>query len=298
MNSRTRMQMLPSEKASIVAVTPKLAERWLTLNYDGQRRLKPDTVARYARDMAAGVWHGDNGQSITFSADGWLVDGQHRLRAVIESGCEVEMLVVRSSQDAAQIMATIDVGDRREAKQLYHGLNATTVCAMAKTRLCLEYGDQSIRGCIRGELSLKNGRVSPTVAEVLDYIEEHEDELQEDCRLARRAYAKNCSGATLRTCHNTISIARFCQLDGRLEDFCADFGAAMPRTETVAYLKRFLLNAKSHRGQRLTMDVELDAMLRAYDAFREGRACKAYNRTSNLSIEKWSGYVDARRTEL
>lgn len=284
--------------AIFVRVTPIIATDWLSLNYEGQRKLRRATVSRYAREMMQGRWIGDNGQCIVFSSDGWLVDGQHRLHAVIKSGCDVEMLVIHSSRTAEEIMSTIDVGDKRSAHQLYAGPNATVICAMAKTWLCLIYGELGVSSSIRGTLVTDGGVIAPSVSEVLEYVEEHEDELQADFKLANRMYSSNNSGASLKACHSLVVLARFCQLDDKLEEFCSDFASAMPRIETVAYLKRYFFNLRSKRGCKPDISLELDALLRAYDAVREGRTCKAYNRQSYLSIEKWNSFVAARRVLL
>lgn len=53
------------------------------MNY---RRLRPHHVARYARLMAKGRWV-YTGEFIDFGPDGYVVDGQHRLHACVESGC-------------------------------------------------------------------------------------------------------------------------------------------------------------------------------------------------------------------
>lgn len=67
-----------------VLVTPKLAEQWLNQNTDN-RNLRPGVVEKYASDMANGRWTSCP-MPISFGHDGVLVDGQHRLWAIIESG--------------------------------------------------------------------------------------------------------------------------------------------------------------------------------------------------------------------
>jgi len=51
----------------------------------GNRNCKPRVVAKYASDMTEGRWV-DTHEPIAMSVDGNLIDGQHRLAAVIESG--------------------------------------------------------------------------------------------------------------------------------------------------------------------------------------------------------------------
>ena len=289
--------------AEFVRVTPTVATNWLGLNYAGQRKLKLSTVARYAREMKHGKWIGDNGQSIVFSSDGWLVDGQHRLRAVIQSGITVEMLVVHSSRTADEIMATIDAGDRRCASQLYSGPNATAVCYIAKFELCLVYGTQGLASCLNGRLGqskYENGKKAidvPTSREVLEYLEENEEHLQDVFVQANRIYGGNSNGVSRTTCNAFVDVVRFCKMDGCLTDFCEDFVSVSPNSLTIGYLKRYLFNARARHGRKLEKKAELDAMLRAYDAFTADRICKSFG-GSYTSLAKWSTFINARREEL
>lgn len=84
----------PGMRHEIAIVTPELARQWLEHNADFQRQLRPGIVGRYARDMANGEWNLTH-QGIAFDTRGRLIDGQHRLAAVIKSQVDVKMMVVR-----------------------------------------------------------------------------------------------------------------------------------------------------------------------------------------------------------
>lgn len=72
-------------------VTPEMAERWLDGNRNN-RRLRPAVVDRYAADMAAGRWT-PSSDSIAISRDGRLLNGQHRMTALVRANCTVGMWV-------------------------------------------------------------------------------------------------------------------------------------------------------------------------------------------------------------
>ncbi|WP_321792804.1 hypothetical protein [Caballeronia sp. J97] len=94
-----------------VAVSPALAERWLGSNH-GNRFVKPRLVRYYAQQMKSGRWR-LNGECIKFATDGSMIDGQHRLNGVVQSGVTVEMEVrVGLDRDAA---LTVDTGAARTA---------------------------------------------------------------------------------------------------------------------------------------------------------------------------------------
>jgi hypothetical protein len=72
-------------------VTPDLATKWLEGNTHN-RGVRDSVVQRYAVDMKAGRWKQTH-QGIAFDEDGVLIDGQHRLFAVIDASVPVLMQV-------------------------------------------------------------------------------------------------------------------------------------------------------------------------------------------------------------
>ena len=75
----------------VVNITPKLALAWLEANTHN-RAIRQHKVDEYARDMGRGDWILTH-QGIAFNCNGTLVDGQHRLWAVIESKKTIPMAV-------------------------------------------------------------------------------------------------------------------------------------------------------------------------------------------------------------
>lgn len=78
-------------RSEVMTVTPEMAIKWLQNNYNN-RKVRTRVVETYARQMKAGKWD-LTGNGITISVDGEIIDGQHRLHAIVESGCSVQMLV-------------------------------------------------------------------------------------------------------------------------------------------------------------------------------------------------------------
>jgi hypothetical protein len=91
-------------------VTPKDALELLELNIETNRKLSKRDVDRYARDMVAGQWI-FAGNTIVFNKHGNLINGQHRLTAVVESGETQVFLIVHVRDDAA--FSACDIGRTR-----------------------------------------------------------------------------------------------------------------------------------------------------------------------------------------
>lgn len=73
-------------------VTSELATFWLERN-TRNRALRQSVVNKYAADMRAGRWM-PSPDAVAFDTNNAIIEGQHRLWAVIESGVTVRMLVV------------------------------------------------------------------------------------------------------------------------------------------------------------------------------------------------------------
>lgn len=87
---------------TIETITPSQAAAWLTLNVNN-RPISNSLVKQYAKEMKNGTWRLTH-QGIAFSADGILLDGQHRLLAIIESKVAVAMVVSRGVDNRAQLV--------------------------------------------------------------------------------------------------------------------------------------------------------------------------------------------------
>lgn len=94
----------------LVKVTPAQATKWLrdTIKNRQVRRAK---VRQFAADMKAGKWHVTS-ETIKFSADGMLIDGQHRLLACIEADTPFETYVAKGI-DITNALLAIDGGTPR-----------------------------------------------------------------------------------------------------------------------------------------------------------------------------------------
>ena len=79
-------------KSKVVMVDPALALEWLQRNIETNRPLRPTVVENYADEMRRGEWHLTH-QGIALDIDGNLIDGQHRLAAVIKANVIVPMMV-------------------------------------------------------------------------------------------------------------------------------------------------------------------------------------------------------------
>lgn len=79
------------EEFKIIEVTPDMAREWLKHN-PNNRSINHKLVSAYSQQMFTNNWD-ITGQAISFDINGNLIDGQHRLSAVIMANKPVRMLV-------------------------------------------------------------------------------------------------------------------------------------------------------------------------------------------------------------
>lgn len=107
---KTNFLTYKSIKMEQMTITPKMAEKILEKNIINNRKPTSTNVARYAEMMNKGLWINYHVQPIILSHENELMDGQHRLLAVIKSGKTIKFNIVYADKS---IMATIDDGKKR-----------------------------------------------------------------------------------------------------------------------------------------------------------------------------------------
>jgi hypothetical protein len=111
-------------------VTPDIAAEWLETR-GNNRNVKQSVVDRYKEDMLNGRWV-FNGQSIAFDEEGKLLNGQHRLWAVVESGTTQEWVIQFGIPRETQ--ATIDSGSIWQPKDILK-MQGESNCAVLQAAL-------------------------------------------------------------------------------------------------------------------------------------------------------------------
>lgn len=97
-------------------ITPAIAEKYLKQNTQN-RRVKNNVVLRYAKEMLEGRWKSDTAEFIKISKTGIVLDGQHRLLAIIKADISVNMSVAVGIND--NVFDVLDTGSLRNAPDAF-----------------------------------------------------------------------------------------------------------------------------------------------------------------------------------
>lgn len=95
-----------------IRVSPDRARRWLDTRNTRNRMVVKSNVRKIVESIEAGHWRDDHPNALLFDREGVLLDGQHRLMAVCESGIPVTMKVVTGCDPT--LRQFIDTGRHRQ----------------------------------------------------------------------------------------------------------------------------------------------------------------------------------------
>lgn len=250
-------------KISVEKITPERAQEMLGANRRN-RSLRLRHIQTLAADMAAGNWR-MNGETIKFAKDGTLLDGQHRLAAVIESGATIEMMVVTNLELSDQ--ETMDAGRKRTLSDV----------------LALRGEDNSstLASAIAIYWQRHNGQItnhaSPTNQQAIAILEEH----------PALRYSVNFVGKAAKTLRYPRGLAATLHYEMSLlnADDAADFwskletGLGLHERHPVYILRRRLADNAAVIGRKLDRIMLHAYTIKAWNAYREGR---------DITIVRWT----------
>lgn len=266
-------ELRPQPVATVVDVTPEVAQRWLDANTHN-RNVRPNVVNGYARDMAAGGW-AMTGEPIKFATDGTLLDGQHRLLAVVRSGATVRMLVVNGLSVLAQ-----DVMDSGAKRQVADGLklsghtNATALAAAARLTMYLGSGGSTTK--------TRGGFATYTHREVQRFIIENPDLVS--AVTAAVSYGKRIDAHVSATAYVWWRCARVSR--AATEEFfhtVAEHETRGKGDPRAALIKRLATSRRN--AERLSQTAQVSLFLRAWNSWRKG------HEMAHLPVESRSGAI-------
>jgi hypothetical protein len=241
-------------KSEIRTITPEIAAEMLGRNTHN-RNLRPTVVARFARDIAEGRWD-LNGESIKFSDTDVILDGQHRLQAVVESGKPIKTIVVTGLP--AIVQETVDRGTGRNLSDALRLRGETDVISLASV--------------ITAALLLSKGMPAlpanwPSGKEALRFFEEHPNLKAAQHAGERIRHTLGCSAGLcggLFWAFNEIDDLDADEFFARLET-----GAGLATTSPILKLREWIM-ADIRAPRRASRTRFLAMTIKAWNAYRRG----------------------------
>jgi hypothetical protein len=219
----------------VMEVGPEIAAQWLEGNTHN-RPLRQPLVDRLARDIKAGQWRLTH-QGIAFDTDGVLIDGQHRLWAIVLAATPVRLRVFFN--EPIDNMKAVDTGLARSNYDVLHlsgEAGEITVNHLATLRAMLA-GDSSHTPRL-------------TVSEEAEWMAKHADAINFAMEHLGTCRFKGVATATIR---GIIARAYYSAKPAKLNHFCDVLktgGSADEEDLPIVLLWQFLVNnAGAGKGQ-------------------------------------------------
>lgn len=230
------MTTAPAPTCHRITITPTIAMNWLENGNTNNRSVNEAHVHRMARDMKAGRWVLTHA-GIALDPHGVLLDGQHRLWAIIESDTSVEMHVWVNVP--AEALFAIDTGKPRNmADVLYLGGNHGKVTS-------------NELAVLKAMLAGLGGQISMTAAETSDALAKH----REAIRFAIAAMP-NCRGISNAVTRAVLARAYYSAGHRNLEEFGRMLvtGVVPDLGDTAVILLRQWLTANTRGGSAVRQE--------------------------------------------
>lgn len=256
-----------------MTITPDQAARILADRNNRNRNIAASVVAKYARDMRSGNWL-LNGDAIRFAVDGSLLDGQHRLAAIVKAGVPVRSFVVWNLP--AESQATMDDGRKRTMANVLElddigGSHSKTAASILRRIILLDRGYTDGSG---------GGSAAPTKTEMREYLADNPDVIRaaEVADQIRSARGIRCAASTVGLAY--LLCARKSQADADAFFDKLRTGAGLDEGHPVLVLRNKLATDGSTRLRTETGEA-LAWFIRAWNAYRAGKSIRILRQKTN-----------------
>lgn len=267
----TRTDTITSE---VMLVTPELAEEWLGKN-SHNRPVRQKRVDDLAAAIKRGEWK-MNGDAIRFSKTDVLLDGQHRLWAIVMAEQPVESLVMTGLDDGVQ--ETMDTGARRNLKDALTLRGVTNANKVAAT---LAYWFRYSTGQVR----YVNAR--PSIAQAIELLDANPG-IVEAIKVANRVldHISGVSAAMLASAYYELSTID----DEAAEEFFARLADGVnlgPHSPILIY-RRQLERQLAGGGAKASTVIHHALLIKAWNFWRDGIEIDRLNwKASGMNAENF-----------
>jgi hypothetical protein len=255
-------------RSLVMTISPEDARFILAERNSHNRRMKRNLCERIASEISEGRWK-VNGETIVFSSDGHLHDGQHRLTGCVIANVPLASWVVFGMQPD-----TFDSLDRGAPRHTADDLSILGEKSTTNLAAALALVHQEEQGC----LDQISKRPIPTRV-LLGILERHPDIRHYSTWVASHKAIKKILLPRI----STFLYYRFAQIDAEaagqfFEDLMS--GASLAANDPVLLLRNRLLQDKSSKSRLPPAEI-LAIAIKAWNFRRSGMATRVLRWRSN-----------------
>ena len=242
----------------VMDITPHKAAQFLNHNTHN-RTLRAKRVAVYKSEMTAGNWK-SNGMPIIFGSDGSLKDGQHRLKACVDSNKTMkDVIVVKLPKEQANCY---DIGGQRTARDIakFEGLDDTPF-----------FRSLNMYATVNTAISGNCWAKSYSKFKLVQEMQKHYDACE---FVYSKIYLATSARRNSKTRRSSVAAAIFnAYLQGydkqKLERFCEVLNYGLNQNENekpiIALIDNMLLAKEMTKQERTKMYLQCQAALKAFE---------------------------------
>lgn len=256
-------------KLEVVKITPAMAANLLSSN-EGNRKISKRAVAFLSRQMKDGDWKLTH-QPIAIDKEGKLLDGQHRLTALIDSGTTQEFPVAYDVP--RENFAVIDTGKSRlsgDVLSIKGYKNANQLAATA--RFILNFSDGDISNAIAQNRGGKTSKHKVVTNEtILKFVENNRDLADDIPEITHHYYSH------FKFIPPSYAIGIYYLLKDKYPKLVYEFydklflGIDIPKDSAVRYLRDRLINDSSNQ-KSITKKNKLALFIKAWNSFKKNES--------------------------
>ncbi len=257
----------PMPKSNFEIITPDRAKDYLS-KMVSNRPLNDRNLQAQINLINTGQFM-NTGESIKFSWEDKLIDGQHRLMAIIKTGKKQEMLVVRDLDPAA--FAHIDTGRTRKTSDVLgiEGItNPARIGAMAKFIMSFQRGQ--FVAAAKNDMRLAK-RI--THQDALEFVLKHKDSLYESYLYGYNKNNKVTNGNLLSSFHYIFKAIHESQAD----DFCHKLATGLDiNDKSPIYILRQHFQADLRAKRKMPSLQKMAFIIKAWNMFRTQKTVTSF----------------------
>lgn len=253
-------------KTELRLVTPSVAREMLKRNRNN-RRLKKTNVTKLRKEIRANNWVFD-GMPIRFDKSGNLLDGQHRLTALIEENKSLMFLIV--SGIGSHAFKVMDTGSMR------NGVDALAIEGV-------EYS-QTINSAIRTIIKLRSGSFvsaaagsAPSNTDIVKFYNENKilSELASSTNKLTSNFNSVLSASSILALAFVFRGKNVNDADVFMSKLCTGLG--LDEGSPILTLRNILIKDKLS-DKKMTLKLKYHYIFKAWNYFRKGKKVSALRR--------------------
>jgi len=248
-------------KFEVMDITPDMAKKILAHRNKNNRPIRYTHLEKLSDAIEKDEWKVTN-QGIAFDADGNLIDGQHRLAAILQTRKTVKMMVATNMD--ANIFDVVDTGSKRstgDALDILGSEHGRTVSAALKIYICYQkFPEKAWSGAAIQQ---------PSTSDVIAIYKDRQDEIEALLSVIKKKHRNfKCFSMSLGL---VLSILL---LDAGWSDMqiwqfwdCITLGANLPPDSVVLSFRNQLSDPHFRKRHYGTQRYMLNAFIKCFNSY-------------------------------